>query len=446
MAEGGAPGWPGRPHPLAERLEPAALAIVLAFVFTLIGHVPDWLGQLGRYQALMLVAFAVYGMAAGLRHRWGARPRSGTFVVLVALALRAAVIPVTPSLSDDVYRYVWEGRVIAGGGNPYAHAPADPALARFRDIEIHPRVNHPELRAIYPPVAELGFALVARVWCSLLAFKLWVLLHDMALCALLAWWCRRRGGSAWDALVYAWNPLVVAEYAGSAHHDPTGIFWLVAALALAERRPLASAGAAIAAVLVKLVALPALPFVARSWPVRVRVVSGLVLVAALAGYVAAAHGPASGLEAFANHWRHNDALYGLLSGPWGEHSARLVVACAVAALMMFAWIRQLSTVHATRLLLRAGLLMGPVIQPWYLGWVLALEPLGSSRSSAVWLLLSCTVMLGYGTFALPAEGGAYHPPLAWRLVEYGLPLLLAVALWLTRRVRRAAHGTGPTPE
>ena len=219
-------------------------------------------------------------------------------MVLVALAMRVAVLPAAPALSDDVYRYAWEGRVLAGGGNPYAHAPADPELARLREPEVHSRVNHPDLRAIYPPLAEAGFALVARAWFSILAFKLWVLLHDLALCALLAWWCARRGGSAWDAVAYAWNPLVVAEYAGSAHHDPTGIVWLVAALALAERRPVASALSAIAAVMVKLVALPALPFVARTWPLRVRWAAGLALAAALAGYVLLARGPGSGLEAY----------------------------------------------------------------------------------------------------------------------------------------------------
>jgi hypothetical protein len=285
--------------------------------------------------------------------------------------------------------------------------------------------------------------LVARLWFSLLAFKGWVLLHDVALCALLAWWCRVRGGSPWDALVYAWNPLVVAEYAGSAHHDPTGILWLVAALAWAERRPVASAAAAVSTVLVKLVALPALPFVMRDWPVRVRVAAAAVLALTLGGYLAVARGPGSGLEAFANRWRHNDALFGLLAGPWGDDSARLVVACAIVALVVFGLSRRWSTVTATRVMMRAGLLLGPVVHPWYLGWVLALEPLGPSPG---WLLLSCTVLLGYGAFATPPEGGAYHPRIAWRLVEYGLPVLLTVVLVLVRRARAAASRDGPAAE
>src|SRR5262249_25692034 len=153
--------------------------------------------------------------------------------------------------SDDLYRYAWDGRVLAAGIDPYARAPADPALAHLRDLEIHPRINHPTLRTIYPPLAEAGFRLVALVSPSPLALKLWILVNALALCALLARMCARRageGGSAWDAIAYAWNPLVIAEYAGSGHHDPTGIVWLVAALAWSGRAPLRSALAATGAV------------------------------------------------------------------------------------------------------------------------------------------------------------------------------------------------------
>jgi hypothetical protein len=427
------------------------LALLLVGIAFALGQLGDWRAELGRFQALMLVAFAAYALAVARRTRWRVLPGAGAFVVVAALALRVAVLGTPPTLSDDLYRYAWEGRVLAHGADPYAHAPADPALAGLRDREIQPRVNHPELRAIYPPLAELGFALVARVRDSLLAQKLWVLLHDLALCALLAWWCAARGtraehasGSAWDALVYAWNPLAVAEYAGSGHFDPTGMLWLVLALALAERRgPRAnhastpashgsaagSAASLVAAVGVKLVALAALPFLARAWSVRVRVACTLAIAALLAAYVALARGPGSGLEAFATRWRHNDSLFALVAAGAGDRVARVVVAGAMLALIAWVFHRRVAALDATRLCLRAGLLLSPVLHPWYLGWALALEPLGPS---AAWLALSCTVLLGYGSFAPPAAGGAYHPGAWIKLIEFGVPLLVAT---VTRRRR-----------
>jgi hypothetical protein len=413
-------------------LEPLALALLLLAVATQWGRMLDWRAGLGRFQALGLHGFAAYAHAVARRHRWASLPRAGAFVVLVALALRMAVLPVTPTLSDDVYRYAWEGKVLAHGQDPWRHAPASPELAPLRDTVVHPFVNHPELSAIYPPLAELGFMLVARISYTLLAFKLWVLLHDLALCLVLAWWCVRRGGSAWDALVYAWNPLVVSEYAGGAHHDPTGILWLVLALAWAERSQVRSAFAALAAIMVKLVTLPAWPFLMRAWSKRVRVLATLALAACLAGYVALTRGPDSGLTAFASRWRHNDALFGPLAWALGDERARLAVGGLLALLVGLLWWKRFEATAATRLVLRAGLLLGPVVHPWYLGWVLALEPIAPSWP---WLLLSCTVGVAYGFGAPPVEGAAFHPSPMLRLVEYGLPVLLAIGLTTWGRIR-----------
>ncbi len=71
------------------------------------------------------------------------------------------------------------------------------------------------------------------------------------------------------------------------------------------------------------------------------------------------------------------------------------------------------------------LLAGPLLHPWYLGWALMFEPLGVS---APWLLLSATALISYGVFAAPVEGGGFHLSIAWRWVEYGMPLLVAAAL------------------
>src|SRR6185369_1015144 len=176
-------------------------------------------------------------------------------------------------LSDDLYRYVWEGRVVAAGENPYRLAPRAPELERLRDANLYPRINHPELASVYPPVALGGFALVARVSPTVWAMKLWILLHELALAWLLVYWVRGRGQDATAAIAYVWSPLAITEYAGSGHHDPTAMVWLVAALMWAERRPVFSATALALATLTKLAPIVALPFVWRSWTPRARVVA-----------------------------------------------------------------------------------------------------------------------------------------------------------------------------
>ena len=416
-------------------LELMAAGAGLTLAFTLAAALPSWAGELGRLQALMAVAFAFFALALWRSPRWRGLPHAGLAVFVVALAMRLAVIRVAPTLSDDLWRYLWDGRVLAHGLDPYAHAPADAAVASLRDAVVHPHVNNPELRTIYPPLAEAGFALVALVAPGVTGMKCWIVLHDLALVGVLLHWCARRGASTLPVIAYAWNPLVVLEYAGSGHHDPTGILWLVVALAWLESRPLLSAAAFAAAVLVKLVPLVALPFLFVRWPWRARALALVLVAAGLGVFLARATGPASGLEAYSARWRNNELAFHYLAAMLGDARARGAVAGLVVFVTGLLLWRRTEVASATRTALRTLLLAGPVLHPWYLGWALAFEPLAPSWP---WLVLSALALLNYGVLAAPGEGGSFHLALAWRWLEYGLPLALAVALTAGRRLRPGA--------
>ena len=427
-------GGGGATPRMGPALELAALGMGLTLTVTLLARLPAWHLNLGVFQGLYALAFAFYAMALiGLR-RYARIPRAGLAVFAVALATRAALVATSPSLSGDLYRYVWEGRVITAGENPYRHAPLDPALAPLRDREIHPHINHPELSAIYPPLAEAGFALVAWLSPSVPAFKLWVVVHDLVLVLLLLVWARRRGESAVPVIAYAWNPLMLVEYAGSGHNDPTALVWLALALMLAERRPVLSALALSTGALVKLAPLVALPFLLRRWTWRARLMCAAVLGSGLVWYASQTRSAYSGLVAYWGTWRNNELAFHYLER-WTGHftTARAVALLALALALAFAWWKNWEAERAARLGFRAGYLLTPVAHPWYLGWILMFEPL---RPSPPWLLLSLTAILNYGVLATPSEGRDFHVPLAWRWVEYGLPAMLGLALLARHRLRR----------
>jgi glycosyl transferase family 87 len=417
----------------ARALELAGLGAALVACMVALAAAAPWRAHLGAAQGLLVLAFALYAVALRAARRWERLPRVAVAVTAVAFAMRAAVLPTPPSLSDDLYRYVWEGRVVAAGGNPYARAPLDPALAPLRDRVVWPRVNHPELATIYPPLAEAGFALVARLSPTVLAMKAWVMLHDVALVAVLAAWLAARGLSPVWALVWGWNPLLVAEYAGSGHNDPTALVWLAMAMLLAERRPVLSALALAAGALVKLAPLAALPLLWRAWPARARVAAAVPLTAGLGAFLWLARHADSGLLAYWERWRNNALVFEYLERWTGRFVvARTVAVVLLAVVMIVALVRRRRAEDGARVIYRAGVLLSPVAHPWYIGWPLLFEPFAPS---APWLLLSCTMLLAYGIFAPPPEGGGFHLSLAWRWVEYGLPLGVAVAIAIARRGR-----------
>src|SRR5262249_14271492 len=89
--------------------EPLALALLLGGAALALGLLGDWRVQLGRFQVLMLAAFAPYALAVWRRRRWSVVPHASVFVLATALLMRLLVFATPPTLSDDIYRYLWEG-------------------------------------------------------------------------------------------------------------------------------------------------------------------------------------------------------------------------------------------------------------------------------------------------------------------------------------------------
>lgn len=171
------------------------------------------------------------------------------------LLSRLILLPMYPG--DDVWRYLWEGYIQGFGFSPYAQAPIDPVLNALR-TPWWELINNNDISAIYPPIAQIGFRMLAGSDPELITFKLAFAAADLIVCGLLA----RRFGHA-RTLIYAWNPLVIYAFTGGAHYDSWFILPLVVAWLLAERRRWLASSAWIGVSLaVKWVSWPILLFVA----------------------------------------------------------------------------------------------------------------------------------------------------------------------------------------
>ena len=196
-------------------------------------------------------------------------------VFLVALLIRVILLASPATLSDDLFRYVWEGQLTAHGGNPCLHAPADPALADWAHDTHRALVNHPEIPSIYPPLAMGLFALLSSIWADPLPFKIVAGLADAGTAMVIARILRDRGRPITGAWLYALLPLGAIEAAGSGHLDAIAIFCLALAIHAWDRRRTGMIWAGLGALL-KL--LPGVVVVAllrqgrRSWPEAVVIV------------------------------------------------------------------------------------------------------------------------------------------------------------------------------
>ncbi len=127
-----------------------------------------------------------------------------------------------PQLSDDIWRYVLDGKMILMGSNPYAAAPTAVAARLPEMAGLIARVNHPELVTIYPPGAQMFFAAGAALG-GLFGIKTLLVAIDMASCWIILRLLTFFQQPVICSILYTWHPLVVLETAHSGHIDAAAI-------------------------------------------------------------------------------------------------------------------------------------------------------------------------------------------------------------------------------
>lgn len=380
----------------------------------------------------------------------------GSWPVLILVGLLARLLLLLPAEgpSDDLYRYLWEGRVVLAGDNPYLHPPDDPALVALRDEQIWPAVTHRDVPAAYPPLAQMLFAAVAKVSPTPMGMRLWMVLFDLIVWALLALLLRELGHDTRRSAIWGWSPLVILEVAGAAHVDVLAILFLVLALLLHRRgRPRAAVVALSLATLVKPLGLLLLPFLLRrvAWLWQL----SLLVLVLVAGYLPfSSNGPPlGGLGTYAREWVHNAPVFPFLvqlleqlkesakqileQHEYRENirrlaydfdpnlAARACVLVVCSAVILYLWRRGGSLPGRALVALALFLLLSPTIHPWYLLW---LVPLLGDRLSPPLLLWTATVLLSYHVLPLydasgkwlevgRVKGLEYAPVLIWGAVS-----------------------------
>jgi hypothetical protein len=151
-------------------------------------------------------------------------------IMFVAVCLRLIFLFRSPELSDDIYRYLWDGLQTLSGHNPYSLPPADSQPLGGTLANLSGQVNHPDLVTIYPPTAQLIFMAGSALGGSVLGIKSLLVVLDLATCAVILRLLSALELPAWRAVLYAWHPLPVLEIAASGHVDGAGLLFFLLGL------------------------------------------------------------------------------------------------------------------------------------------------------------------------------------------------------------------------
>jgi len=205
------------------------LAVVLLCCIVYLGYAVE---QNDFWQ--MLPAFGLsFGIYVLVLHN---KATTLKFWIGVAILLRFSLLFGLPNLSDDLYRFIWDGRLLHNGINPFDHLPnyylQQATLPEGINPALYNQLNSPEYYTIYPPLAQLSFYLATwlfpnSILGSAIVMKLFLFTFECGNIWLLLRLLPRFGIAARNALIYALNPLLILEITGNLHFEGAMVFFLL---------------------------------------------------------------------------------------------------------------------------------------------------------------------------------------------------------------------------
>ena len=349
-------------------------------------------------------------------------------VLALAILLRVIVFPLMPVLSDDGYRYVWDGALQAESGiNPYRYRPADTALVTWHAAPIYEALNSAYYYSVYPPLSQYVFVLGGTVYDSGWRASWWLIKLVFALGEGLGLFLLSRMVRPASLVLYAWHPLVVMEAVGQGHTEALAVGLLVLAIWALRKERFGMASSAIAAAAwVKLYPVVLLPWVwrhAQRRRIGVLLGAGVTTAVLVTPYLAAYTIPhiAESLALYVRLFEFNagpyDAIKSLIAvvtgSDWGKIIGPLLqfgfLGC-LATLTLHAKSRQLRFEPFAFLALSVFFACSTTVHPWYLLSILVLLPLILEEHRALrkvalaWLWLATFSLATYWRYAGPAWG------------------------------------------
>lgn len=465
--------WETRPLPETDSSPPAQhpwrrvsilsllLLIGIGLYITMIALFP----QMQSFLIVWLLCFAPYG--AGCAFVFLTKQSAGRWrwielglIFAGALIFRAMLLPLPPNLSHDSWRYLWDARVTLHGYSPYVYAPENPLFNMLHDF-IYDNSRYRNTPTLYPPGAE-GLYLLSYLLApsNLFFLKGIFMVFDMATCGALAWLLARRGHDPRRAIIYAWCPLPIVEFAIQGHVDVITITLMVLAVLCATstfRGSRLLLGFIIGlATLTKIYPIFLLVVVMRRKDWALLVVCALTVIGGYLPYYILGHGNIYGYFAkYASQQGGNAGIIQLVT--WQifhvphldfayvvqrQHYAEAMFAGLMALLVVvLRLLKNISMEAAIMLLSGAVFAISSHVFPWYaaalLPWVaLLVGPLWTRKRvrgsglavAAAWYFTGITIISYFPPFSTTVNWQPYYD-YVYYVVLTGLALALIIGFW-----------------
>ncbi|MDH5647711.1 MAG: glycosyltransferase 87 family protein, partial [Candidatus Heimdallarchaeota archaeon] len=373
------------------------------------------------------------------------------FIWFISILLRILQLFYPVGLSDDIYRYIWNGEMHKQGINPYTTSPNDPKV----DNLYQPwwtQINHPNITSPYPPVAQFIFSLLAvdnlSISQNILLYQVVIILFDLGVIRLLNKILQHLQMPSHRIIIYAYSPLVIFEFAGNAHIDVIAIFFtFLSYYFILKKHKTISAICITIAILIKILPILLLLILFRYYQIKDFLISFIVTILFIIPYI---EDPISvlvpdGLIIFSRYFRFNESIYRIFH--WisielfqDEIIARYIFAFGIILISSIifkqAVMEDYTIVRQSYWLIFLVFLISPDIQPWYIIWIIPLFSVYIDNSGLIW---SITVLFSYFIYLEYDSSGIWIENPLILLIEYTPVYLLLLNRINTTRIRNKSN-------
>lgn len=192
-------------------------------------------------------------------------------LLVVAFFVRVILMFSFPNLSNDIYRFFWDGLLMHDGIHPLSYLPSELIDSSQLEgkgahmTELYALMNSPEYFTIYPPISQLIFYISTIIPSfsltqSTLLMKIILWLSEIGTLVFIYKMLSHLEMNKNNILLYALNPLVIIEIMGNVHYEGVMAFFLIAGIYYLMKNKAITAGILIAAsVATKLLPLMFMP-------------------------------------------------------------------------------------------------------------------------------------------------------------------------------------------
>jgi len=394
------------------------LSIYLSVLISLLLYI--FIGYfLERDNSIYLIGSYSIVFAAYLWLVQKSQPCSTYHFLFVAIAFRLVLLLAFPSLSDDIYRFFWDGKLLENGINPFGMLPSElvnsNSIPEGLSASVYENLNSPDYFTIYPPFAQFIFWISASLSSSTMQaaiiIRLLILFAELGSFYYLLKLSKYFNLASHKILLYALNPLVILELTGNLHFEAFMIFFLLAGVYyLLQNKWLISSimwSLAIGSKLIPLIFLPL--FIRRFDHKKVLRWYGFIAIICLFLFLPLLseeliNGMTESINLYFQKFEFNASIYFVVreigywikgyniiqsAGPW-------LAAITITSILVFSFLsKKLKLSDAMTWVLLIYFVFATTVHPWYITTLLALSVFGNYRFAVVWSFLIFLTYIGY---------------------------------------------------